>query len=55
VSNTLLLFDLFETRNDAMLLWRSSCSFCDLQHCCGEAPAGFEIRYVVLVKLLLVL
>ena len=39
----------------AMLLWWSSCSFCALQHCCGEAPARFVIRNVVVVQLLLVL
>ena len=39
----------------AMLLWCGSCSFCDLQHCCGAAPARFIIHNVVLVKLLIVL
>ena len=39
----------------SMLLWSSSCSFCDLQHCCGEAPARFMLRNVVLVKLLLII
>ena len=39
----------------ATLLSCSSCLFCGLQHCCGEAPARFLIRNVVLVKLLFVL
>ena len=39
----------------AMLLWSRSCSFCDLQHCCGEAPARFVIRNVAVGELLLTL
>ena len=39
----------------AMLLWCSSCSFCDLQHCCGDAPACFVICNIAVMKLLFVL
>ena len=39
----------------AILLWWSSCSFCDLQHCCGVAPARFAICNIAVVLLLLVL
>ena len=37
-----------------VLLWCSSCSFCDSQCCWGTAPARFAICNVAVVKLLLI-